>query len=89
MFGSGHLSTMFQPVVGQIVDLVKTQVMEVEEQTLKKPKVNPQATRKSEQPLTYELQAVLLVGGFGENDFVLEQLKNTFSGIPIQRPHNA
>jgi len=68
---SGHLSTMFQPVVGQIVDLVKTQVVEVEDQTSKKPK------------------AVLLVGGFGENDFVLEQLKATFSSIPIQRPVNA
>jgi len=34
-------------------------------------------------------KAILLVGGFGDNDFLLHRLKQAFSGVPIQRPTNA
>lgn len=66
----GHLNSIFQPVIGQIVDLVRSQISEIRETTAKKPK------------------AVLLVGGFGENNFLMNQLTKTFP-IPIQRPTNA
>ncbi|PVH75767.1 actin-like ATPase domain-containing protein [Cadophora sp. DSE1049] len=66
----GHLNSIFQPVIGQIVDLVRSQVSEIRETTAKKPK------------------AVLLVGGFGENNFLMNQLTKTFP-VPIQRPTNA
>ncbi|KAF4634498.1 hypothetical protein G7Y89_g3596 [Cudoniella acicularis] len=39
-------------------------------------------------PVVSEI-AVLLVGGFGENNFVLNQLKEAFPNIPIQRPAKA
>lgn len=82
-----HLNSIFQPVVGRIVDLVRTQVNEVEEVTSKKPKVRAMLF-KSTNFETDNSQAVLLVGGFGENNFVLEQLTQTFP-IPIQRPTKA
>jgi len=34
-------------------------------------------------------KAVLLVGGFGENRFLYEQLEKTFKGIPVQQPSRA
>lgn len=67
---SSHMAAIFQPVVSGIVDLVRNQIKEIEEEKSTRPK------------------AVLLVGGFGENNFVLEQLKHTFP-VPIQRPTKA
>lgn len=34
-------------------------------------------------------KAILLVGGFGDNDFLLHRLRQAFPKIPIQRPTNA
>ncbi|CAG8977831.1 hypothetical protein HYALB_00008997 [Hymenoscyphus albidus] len=67
----GHMNAIFQPVVGQVIDLVRTQVQEVHEETQNRPK------------------AVLLVGGFGENNYLLKQIQATFKGIDIQRPTNS
>jgi len=39
-YKSGHVNTIFQPVCSKVVDLVRTQVLEVKEETSADPKVN-------------------------------------------------
>ncbi|KAH0537660.1 hypothetical protein FGG08_005573 [Glutinoglossum americanum] len=34
-------------------------------------------------------QAILLVGGFGDNKYLFQQLEKHFKGIPVQQPHKA
>ncbi|MAD87475.1 MAG: hypothetical protein CL912_31340 [Deltaproteobacteria bacterium] len=77
-----------QPVIGQIVDLVRWQISKIRETTAKKPKFRQFDSSK---PMFYtdtDAKTVLLIGGFGENNFLMNQLMKTFP-IPIQRPTNA
>lgn len=88
IFNRGHLNSIFQPVIGQIVDLVRSQVSEIREITAKKPKVFHLWSDIELQRADMKPKAVLLVGGFGENNFLMNQLTKTFP-VPIQRPTNA
>jgi hypothetical protein len=90
-YKSGHVNTIFQPVCSKVVDLVRTQVLEVKEETSADPKVNlpPLFLMRLDTKNSIVLQAILLVGGFGENEFLMKLLNDTFSRIQIQRPTRA
>ncbi|KAI9048312.1 hypothetical protein LZ554_008106 [Drepanopeziza brunnea f. sp. 'monogermtubi'] len=59
-------TTVFSPIVTEIVTLVKNQI---------------QAART-------EVKAVLLVGGFGQNDYLRESLRSNIGGVAVLRPDN-